>query len=1076
MTDPTVFCSGPVMDKLTEFQRNTVNHVYERFYGDNPTDRFLIADETGLGKTIIARGLIARAIEKLQHEDGIDHIDIVYVCSNMDLAQQNLRKLDVLGGEQHGIASRLTLLSKHRHRFSGTGANAAAKPVNLVSFTPETSFGRSHSSGKVQERAMLYLLLELPLGLTGLRAESAERILQGNVQSPERFRREVEDLRQTLDYEIDPDTSAAFLEAAAAVHPRSLLREFEELIEGFTEESRDENFGAYMDLVGRMRRLLARVSIDVLTPDLVILDEFQRFRDLLDEGTEAGELAHNLFEYRYKGSGHRAKVLLLSATPFKGFAYAEEAADGDDHHKDFMTIVEWLSNGDGALTNQISHSLKDYRRAAVAGEVRPEVIGRARASLLQVMTRNERPHSWGRDGEPEGTTTTEHNSELAPPPASELLGFVSMKRLAAAVEAPFSIEYWKSAPYFVNFMGGYKIDTSIGEALQDPRQRGLVRSLLGETQRIRFAEVRAYRQIPPGNTRLRALTDQTIGQGWWRLLWVPPTLPYLAPGGPYADASSSGMTKRVIFSSWKATPAAVASLLSYEAERRCAGEGFLGTTPEERQLLEANVRRRLSYRLDREGERDRPSSMSTLALFWPMPGLAEIGDPGDSSLHRGRPVGSLDADTQHSVVVGRISEQHEESGDDASGVPASHWFEALRRDDSCPCGLGETEILHALRGGDDSEKGDAYGEEPLERHDRMEKHVQLALEVRGKHQDRRVTAAVLDRMADVAAHSPGNIAYRALSRIAWRHPGVTEKGLWLAAARLSSAFRTLFSRPETGLLLDQLIPDNVPYWRKVLQYCAWGNLQAVMDEYVHHLHVSQGTPQLDDSELCNTAEMAATALELRSASYQLFDPDRPDETPRLPGRFALWFGGRRHDKESARQPIVRGAFNSPFWPFVLSTTSVGQEGVDFHWWSHAVFHWNTPANPIDFEQREGRVDRYAGHAIRKNIVARHGEAILASEEPNPWRVAYELATDEMDNYGAFAPHWVYPGDATVERHVAPYPLSLDSARLADVKRSVAYYRLTFGQPRQEDMLELLRQMGSKVRVDELRLDLSAPPR
>ncbi len=141
-----------------------------------------------------------------------------------------------------------------------------------------------------------------------------------------------------------------------------------------------------------------------------------------------------------------------------------------------------------------------------------------------------------------------------------------------------------------------------------------------------------------------------------------------------------------------------------------------------------------------------------------------------------------------------------------------------------------------------------------------------------------------------------------------------------------------------------------------------------------------------------------------------------------------------------------------------------------------MFHWNTPANPIDFEQREGRVDRYAGHAIRKNIVARHGEAILASEEPNPWRVAYELATDEMDNYGAFAPHWVYPGDATVERHVAPYPLSLDSARLADVKRSVAYYRLTFGQPRQEDMLELLRQMGSKVRVDELRLDLSAPPR
>jgi hypothetical protein len=26
-------------------------------------------------------------------------------------------------------------------------------------------------------------------------------------------------------------------------------------------------------------------------------------------------------------------------------------------------------------------------------------------------------------------------------------------------------------------------------------------------------------------------------------------------------------------------------------------------------------------------------------------------------------------------------------------------------------------------------------------------------------------------------------------------------------------------------------------------------------------------------------------------------------------------------------------------------------------------HWNIPSNPVDFEQREGRVNRYAGHAV-----------------------------------------------------------------------------------------------------------------
>ena len=59
-----------------------------------------------------------------------------------------------------------------------------------------------------------------------------------------------------------------------------------------------------------------------LEPDLVILDEFQRFRDLLDAKTgEAAELAHDFF------TQSDAHVLLLSATPYKSFTYAEESAD-----------------------------------------------------------------------------------------------------------------------------------------------------------------------------------------------------------------------------------------------------------------------------------------------------------------------------------------------------------------------------------------------------------------------------------------------------------------------------------------------------------------------------------------------------------------------------------------------------------------------------------------------------------------------------------------------------------------------------------------------------------------------------
>jgi hypothetical protein len=162
---------------------------------------------------------------------------------------------------------------------------------------------------------------------------------------------------------------------------------------------------------------------------------------------------------------------------------------------------------------------------------------------------------------------------------------------------------------------------------------------------------------------------------------------------------------------------------------------------------------------------------------------------------------------------------------------------------------------------------------------------------------------------------------------------------------------------------------------------------------------------------------------------------------------------------------------------VLATTSVGQEGLDFHWWSHAVVHWNTPPNPVDFEQREGRVHRYGGHAVRRNIAQRHRTEILAAGDANPWRAAYQVATDETVRLGEFAPHWVYPGPARIQRHVFPYPLSVDTTKLERLKDDVALYRLTFGQPRQEDLLELLRHRGVQHdpgRIDDLRLDLRPP--
>ena len=190
------------------------------------------------------------------------------------------------------------------------------------------------------------------------------------------------------------------------------------------------------------------------------------------------------------------------------------------------------------------------------------------------------------------------------------------------------------------------------------------------------------------------------------------------------------------------------------------------------------------------------------------------------------------------------------------------------------------------------------------------------------------------------------------------------------------------------------------------------------------------------------------------------------------------FGSMRHSQDEARLPEVRAAFNSPFWPFVLATTSVGQEGIDFHWWCHSVVHWNLPANPVDFEQREGRVDRYKGHGIRKNVAAAHRSAALAPGVADPWTAVFEAAAAEDDHgLGDLTPFWIYPGDAQLQRRIMALPLSRDQERWAQLQESLALYRLAFGQPRQEDMLAALQRRGiagRPERMADLWIDLRPP--
>ena len=71
-----------------EFQEAAVQLICERLLDKSGSRRFLLADEVGLGKTIVARGVLEELSRRKRH------LDVVYLCSNTEIAEQNRRRLD----------------------------------------------------------------------------------------------------------------------------------------------------------------------------------------------------------------------------------------------------------------------------------------------------------------------------------------------------------------------------------------------------------------------------------------------------------------------------------------------------------------------------------------------------------------------------------------------------------------------------------------------------------------------------------------------------------------------------------------------------------------------------------------------------------------------------------------------------------------------------------------------------------------------------------------------------------------------------------------------------------------------
>jgi hypothetical protein len=1063
--EPTAVDVDALLAGLKPFQRATVDHAFRRLWTDkDPVSRFLVADEVGLGKTLIAKGVAARAIAHLR-ETTDRTVTIVYICSNSQIAGQNLDRLrELTGGEAQRNADRITMLPQ-------TMGSAPPGGVDLIAFTPGTSLRLGDATGRVGERVLLHWMLSHSidrLWLTQPRIVDYFRDAVGFRRFADRL--EWDWSRPALDAGL-VDEFTRTLRTDAGPFGGTLLSDlFDELDQWLgSEEVTHEMWWRRRRMIGALRMVMAQTAVTRLAPDLVILDEFQRFKDLFpgapstgdEHYSDAQQLAQKIIDHR------SAKSLVLSATPYKMFTLPDELG-AEDHHQDFHDTIAFLAGPDRA--DRVREHLAQVREGMLQGTDEgtrraEEATARAQAELQRVMSRTERLGSTAvADGmlrEMEMPSLELRSQDLEVWTAADAIG-----RHAHGMDM---FEFWRSSPYPVNFMdpSAYLAQKRTLELARSGNEDFAALLHLHRRGLLSFDHIRHFRKIDPGNPKLRAMIDAAMDRGIWKLAWLPPSLPYTTPGGPFASEGAQSFTKRLVFSAWSVVPKAISALFSYETDRRLSeyaprhGTAAAALYDDWRTsgLLRFNVA---------DGKL---MNLPHLALLYPSIDLAQLGDPLAIARELGEEL-PLDSGRLLQVVTERIQERlnaldlpvREVKGQTAGwyGVAPYLLDCTLELED-----LGLRGTVHGTDGGEDNSS-------------RYSDHVDFALapdwDTLGAPPED--LAAVL---AQVAIAGPGVCALRAVGRATAGADSYTDTAVRRAALQIAEGLGALLNKPETMAGVRAAAEDRGAetdrYWQQVLHYCLDGNLQAMLDEYVHTLVDSLGLSHDEPAERATTlaARIRATAGTRSAVNeiHELHSDGTKTEvsTHKVNSHIAARFG-RALGTEAAenREATVRDSFNSPFWPFVLASTSVGQEGLDFHTYSHAIVHWNLPGNPVDLEQREGRVHRYKGHAIRRNIAHCHGDAALSEGYDDPWAAMFDaaVAAEPPDSDG-LSPFWLHDGPAKIERYVPAMPLSRESRQYLRLQRTLGAYRSVMGQPRQEDLIKL---MGEDV--DWPRIDLRPP--
>lgn len=936
-------------NKPLDFQAATAEHVLEAY--KKGQKRFLVADEAGLGKTTVASEVVQRVKKELSkdvlEDDGL--YCIVYVCCNLQIAKQNIDTLSDDGAKVDLSQCRLSM--QHFVYYSKKAElQEKGKDTLVLSLTPATSFQMTYGTGSANERALMYACLSLlPEFKEKKQLDKLSSLLEGRAHNTwekmcKEYYEKVRELKKPEYQETIVKAMADQLSKPTSEGETIMQR----LIRLCNSEQDQQWQNDIYYLTTELRKIFADISLEILKPDLVIMDEFQKFSSLIDADKES-ETEENMIARKFFANKD-TYILLLSATPYKPYTTLEELNDSnnDEQYKDFHRLMDFLHANDEIkvdfknIWREYSSALKHFEKETE--ETIAQKHESAETMLYHVMGRTERSN--------EGII-----HEDLPPiddylSVGDITSFVQMQHLIdncrkfgkKVYSAP--VDYAKSSAYQLSFMDNYKLKDTIAEAWKAGAAKGIKKDcLLLDRNKVENYALEDYK-----NARLDFVIDTIFGKGKKStgaesLLWIPASHPYYTQQ-PNVFTKNESFSKYLVFSSWGMVPKMLACLISYETERRLFRRTNETYHKEDSQLLKDSAKTKAL------------TIMHTVSTC-----LADMYDPKECF---GMPLSTIKQQIKKAVR----NKLNEFDGKTVSRVSSLDIYQLLLAFDN-----------------------------PKEEH-------------------RNIPEDADDVLAEMAIGAPAMCLYRIFKRI-----GDVEAKQH--AEDIAKELIGIFNNRQGIAAVRSNCRTHSNYFQNVVDYCIMGNLQAVLDEFVHMI----GEDKSPEKIVEKMKESFVSAYPQQVNTIQTFGTE---EKYTMRKHFAVDFGsGKQAEKDVKHATNVRSAFNSPFRPFVLASTSVGQEGLDFHWYCRKMIHWNLPSNPQNMEQREGRINRYKCLSVRRNIAKLYSGIFT-------WNEMFAKASKELkgDN-PQMVPFWYLPlndehfkGIETekIERIVPMYPMSEDESR------------------------------------------------